>query len=116
MMHPGMMHETEDVGTGEDLARFLSTDQPWTRQLLQLVATAEPVQRAKLRVAFPAEVITWEIWGALEEIPSAGDLRALVSMVWPPAPGLGIPPVESVAAMVTDYKHGRVALPARARS
>lgn len=112
---PGRMHETEDVATGEDLARFLERiGGPWMPRLLSLIATADAGQRARLRVAFPREVITWEIWSALEEIPSAGELRFLVGLVWPPPPVLGIPDPAVVAQMVADYKAGRIALPSPA--
>jgi hypothetical protein len=108
-----MMADTEDVGTGDDLARFLDpTPDPFTRCLLALAAACTPACLRRLREAFPSQVITWEIWCRLDEIPTAGQLRGLVSMVWPPPPVLGLPPAESVAAMVDDYKVGRIALPA----
>lgn len=115
MTPPGVMHATEDVGSGEDLARFLDpTGNLWTRQLLALAAAASPENLAALRDLWPAEIIAWEIWSRLEEIPSAGDLRALTGMVWPSRPG--VPDAETIAAMVGDYKHGRITLPARAGS
>ena len=114
MMHPGTMHQTEDVGTGEDLARFLDpTGDPWTKSLLQLAAAAaaDPARLARLRQAFPAEVVTWEVWSALEDIPSAGQLRALVALVWWPGRN-GIPTAETIAFMIADYRAGRVTLAA----
>lgn len=105
------MHETEDVGTGEDLARFLDpTGDPFIRLLLQTVAAAGLETRARLRAAFPAYVIPWEVWSQLEEVPSAGELRALAAMLWPN--DFLVPDTETIAAMVADYRHGRVTLPA----
>jgi hypothetical protein len=115
MMPPGTMHETEDVATGEDLARFLDpAGVPFTLVLLKLAVAANATQRAALREAFPAQVITWEIWSQLEEIPSAGDLRALAGMIWPS--NLGVPGASLILDLLTDYKHGRITLPARAES
>jgi hypothetical protein len=108
-----MMHDTDDVGTGDDLARFLDpTPDPFTRCLLQLAAACTPACLRRLREAFPAQVITWEVWTRLDDIPAAGELRRLVSMIWPPAPMLGVPDANVIADMVTDYKAGRIALPA----
>jgi hypothetical protein len=107
------MHGTEDVGTGQDLARFLDggTGDPFTLLLLQLAATATAPKRALLRGAFPAEVIAWEIWAGLEEHPSALELRALVGMLWPS--DVGVPDASIILDLLTDYRHGRIALPAR---
>lgn len=105
-----MMADSEDVGTGDDLARFLDpTGDPFTRCLLQLAAACTPALLRKLREAFPAQVVAWEIWSQLEEIPSAGLLRALVAMVWWPGRN-GIPAAETIAFMLADYKAGRIAL------
>ena len=106
-----MMAETEDVGTGKDLARFLDpTGDPWTRPLLQLAAPANPVKLAGLREAIPAQVVTWEVWSKPRGHPVRRVLRALAGLIWWPGRN-GIPTAETIAAMVADYKHGRIAMP-----
>ena len=110
-----MMTGTDDVGDGLDLARFLDpTGDPFTKMLLELtaVASGDPARLKRLREAFPAEVVTWEVWAKLEEIPTAEQLRALVGMVWWPGRN-GIPAAETIAFMVADYKKGHIALPVR---
>jgi len=102
-----------DVGTGEDLARFLDqTGGPFTRQLLQTAAAAAaagPAILRQLREAFPREVVAWEIWSRLEEIPTAGQLEAMIGLVWWPGRN-GIPKAETIAFMVADYQAGKVTL------
>lgn len=105
------------MGTSEDLAFFLDpTPDPFTRCLLALAAACTPVALRRLREAFPAQVITWEIWMRLEDIPTAAELRALVSMIWPPPAPLGVPDAALIAAMVGDYQAGRIALPLAGQS
>lgn len=107
-----MMRDSEDVATGKDLARFLDpTGDPFVHLLLQLAATtaANPERLRRLREAFPAEVVSWEVWSALEDVPAAGLLRQLVGLVWWPGRN-GIPAAETIAFMIADYKTGRVTL------
>lgn len=107
-----MMTGTDDVANGRDLARFLNpTGDPFTMLLLQLAAVTvdNPARLKQLREAFPAEIVTWQIWSNLEEIPTADQLRALVGMVWWPGRN-GIPATETIAFMIADYKKGKIAL------
>jgi hypothetical protein len=115
MTGTGMLEAGDPVGTGDQLSMFLASPDnpariPFTRLLLQLAAEAlaAPVQLDRLRRMWPDEVITWELWSALEETPSAGELAGLVTRARDG--GQGIPARHEILAVARDYSHGRIAL------
>ena len=108
------MHETEDVASGKDLARFLDpTGDPFTMLLLQLAATADQTR------LYPAAARVPGRGGQLGDLVRAGGhpVRRAAARPWSPWSGglaaTGSRAAETIAYMVADYKKGKIALPVR---
>lgn len=52
-------------------------DTSFTGDLLRLIAKADPVNRARLVLAFPGHVIAWEHWVAKAPAITAGEIEKL---------------------------------------
>ena len=62
-------------GTG-DLAVFLGgSESSFTGLLIVLMQKADPGNLARLRLAFPREVLAWEVWNSMSPVPTFGELR-----------------------------------------
>ena len=62
-------------GTG-DLARFLNgSEDSFTGLLIVLMQKADPGNLARLRLAFPREVLAWEVWNSMSPVPTFAELR-----------------------------------------
>lgn len=62
-----------------DLARFLGGDTgSFTGQLLALLEKADPVNLARLRIAFPLEAVAWGVWKAVDPAPTAQELADIL--------------------------------------
>jgi hypothetical protein len=109
----GTLKPDDPVGTGDDLTEFLTDPErifmrPFTRLLIQAAAAAvaAPVELDRLYRAFPRQLITWQLYASLEDVPTASELAALVARIWPS--DTGVPPRREVIMLARDWTHGRV--------
>lgn len=59
-----------------DLAVFLGgSHDSFTGKLLDLVAKADPGNRARLEMAFPRQVAAWKLWQSMSPAPTFRQLR-----------------------------------------
>jgi hypothetical protein len=79
-MSTGALHPDEQIVTRGQLALFLGgSEDSFTGLLLLLIGKADPVNRARLREAFPREVKAWNTWQATESAPTAAELAAALA-------------------------------------
>ena len=73
----GVLPPEHSVHLWQELCLFLGGDRTsFTGVLLELIAKADPGNRARLRLAFPWEVAAYEVWNSTELLPfTAGALR-----------------------------------------
>jgi hypothetical protein len=75
-----MLPPDQPIMTTGLLAVFLGgSETSFTGLLLQLIAKADPGNRARLRSAFPREVYAWETWMCLDPAPTTAELNAAMS-------------------------------------
>ncbi len=75
-LHPDML-----VKDGGRLALFLGgSPTDFIGLLIHLIAKADPGHRGRLRLGFPDEVLAWELWSAMEDVPTARELVTVIAM------------------------------------
>jgi len=75
-LHPDML-----VENGGHLALFLGgSPDSFTGMLIHLIAKGDPENRAKLRLGFPDQVLAWELWSGMEDIPTAMELVTVIAL------------------------------------